>query len=136
MSLIDELRSVKSRVADRLRELEPLVAEYNELVKEAERLGIDTKRAETAAPAPAPRRPARGRSSRSRTRKAATPKPAPPSSDSRDKVIAAVAAAPGATVAEIAKSLGVEATSLYRLVRALTDDGTLTKRGRQLYPPE
>src|SRR4051812_13740127 len=67
MSLIDELRSVKSRVADRLRELEPLVAEYNELVKEAERLGIDTTEEARAAPTtsapPAPAgRPGRGRS--------------------------------------------------------------------------
>jgi hypothetical protein len=134
MSLIDELRSVKSRVADRLRELEPLVAEYHELVKEAERLGINTERAEPAAPAP--RRPARGRSRQARTPKAAAPKPASPSPDARDKVIASVASSPGVTVAEVAKGLGVEPTSLYRVVREMTDDGTLKKRGRQLFPPE
>lgn len=42
MSLADEVRTVRERVAARLSELEPLVREYDELVKLADELGIET----------------------------------------------------------------------------------------------
>ncbi len=41
MSLADEVRTVRQRVAARLSELEPLVREYDELVKLADELGIE-----------------------------------------------------------------------------------------------
>lgn len=41
MSLADEVRTVRQRVAARLSELEPLVKEYDELVKLADELGIE-----------------------------------------------------------------------------------------------
>jgi hypothetical protein len=41
MSLADEVRTVRERVAARLSELEPLVREYDELVKLADELGIE-----------------------------------------------------------------------------------------------
>jgi DNA-binding MarR family transcriptional regulator len=41
---------------------------------------------------------------------------------------------PGITVREIAADLGVDPTSLYRIVHRLERDGVLEKRGRQLRP--
>jgi hypothetical protein len=88
MSVVDELRALERRVEKRLRELAPKVAEYRDLEKVAERLGIkrdplpeagDTAIAKPAAPAkrkPKPsgsaarKRPATG--SRAAKRPAAT----------------------------------------------------------------
>src|SRR3954469_3514660 len=40
MSVLDEVRALEQRVRQRLRELGPLVAEYHDLEKVAERLGL------------------------------------------------------------------------------------------------
>src|SRR3954468_14732466 len=40
MSVIDDLRQAQERVVSRLQELEPLVAEYQQLRDEAERMGL------------------------------------------------------------------------------------------------
>ena len=50
MSVLDDLRAAEQRVADRLKELEPAVAEYRELEAVAKRLGINA--AEPSEPAP------------------------------------------------------------------------------------
>jgi MarR family len=41
MSVIDQFRSAEQRVAERLRELKPLVEEYQELEQVAQRLGLN-----------------------------------------------------------------------------------------------
>ena len=50
------------------------------------------------------------------------------------RLLEAVSANPGATVAEIATALGVDAVSLYRPVRDLASTGQVVKRGRGLFP--
>ena len=137
MSLIEEVRNVEERVLARLHELEPLVAEHRELSKLAERLGLDSKAA--AAPAkrqdapPARKQPARTKKARS-SRSAARAQPRRSATTRDRQVLAAVQATPGVTVAEVARQLGVDPTSLYRPVRKLTKEGTLVKRGLQLHP--
>jgi hypothetical protein len=116
MSLADEARAVRQRIAARMRELEPLVREYEDLKRVAAEMGVDD----------APR-PARGPSTTSRPSQA-------PSGQVAGRVLDAVRADPGKTVADYAKSLKVPATSLYRPVRELTAAGVLVKRARQLYP--
>jgi uncharacterized membrane protein len=69
-SVLDQFRTAEQRVAERLRELEPLVEEYRELEQVAQRLGLD--RSEHA-PAPNKQRPAspartQGRARRSKTK--------------------------------------------------------------------
>jgi hypothetical protein len=123
MSLIEEVRDVEQRVLARLRELEPLVAEHRELTALAQHLGLDTAQ-EPAAPAAR----AAGRKATKR------PRSRPAGETREDQVLGAVRAQPGVTVAEVAKGLGVDATSLYRVVRKLTREGKLTKRGLQLHP--
>ena len=141
MSLVDEARAVRERIAARLRELEPLVAEYNELQRVAAEMGVEAQEALLAAsprpgePAPKrqppPRRARRSDSSHTRSRLAA-------SDDSNDQfarlVLQAVRDQPGKTVAEYAELLGLSPARLYRPIRELTTAGVIVKRARQLFP--
>jgi len=52
----------------------------------------------------------------------------------RDQVLAAVRANPGTTVPAIGKDLGVDPTSLYRVVRRLESEGEISKDGPNLRP--
>jgi hypothetical protein len=82
MSVLDQLRAIEQQVEKRLRELAPLVAEYRDLEKVAERLGLrrdERESAETAAAkppaAPKPKAKAKAKPSRSKTRTTAAAKP-------------------------------------------------------------
>jgi Helix-turn-helix domain len=130
VSVIDELKGLEDRVAQRMTELRPLVDEYRELEQVAQRLGVTPP---AAADTPSPRR-----RSRRRGRPAA---PAPSgarararSNGRRDQLLAIVKARPGVTVREVGAELGVDPTSLYRIVHRLEQDGALQKSGRELRP--
>jgi hypothetical protein len=130
VSVIDELKGLEDRVAQRMTELRPLVDEYRELEQVAQRLGVTPP---AAADTPSPRR-----RSRRRARPAA---PAPSSARARarsngrrDQLLAIVKARPGVTVREVGAELGVDPTSLYRIVHRLEQDGALQKSGRELRP--
>jgi CRP-like cAMP-binding protein len=131
VSVLDELRALEEQIVTRLRELEPMVAEYQELRAAAERLGIEY--APGAAPSGASRKaPTRSTSTR-RTR----PTPRRRSRSRRlrrDQVLAAVRAQAGITVPDIGKRLGVDPTGLYRVVRQLEQEGEIVKDGRELRP--
>lgn len=128
MSVIDELKGLEDRVARRMTELRPLVDEYRELEQVAQRLGV--------VPPTATDTPARPR----RTRRRARPTAAPGAdgragtNGRRDQLLDMVKARPGITVREIGTELGVDPTSLYRIVHRLEADGALQKRGRELLP--
>ena len=124
MSLIDELREMESRIVARLQELEPLVAEYDQLREEAERRGIKVESKRPAAPARRKKAPAPKRA-----------KPPPPVTERQEQLLALVRAKPGITVAGAGRELGVDPTSLYRIVRRLESEGRLVKTGRLLQPP-
>lgn len=129
MSLAEEARDVRRRIADRLRELEPLVREYEELVQVAADLGIEldpsvADRARTRA-RPQARPPTEGGGPESE-------RPSPGEVASR--VLEAVRSEPGKTVGDYAAILGLAQTTLYRPVRQLTDDGMIVRRARQLFP--
>ena len=140
MSVIDELRGLEDRVAKRMQELRPLVDEYHELEQYAQRLGgAPRDGADTPAPAPRPTRRSRstrktaaaGRST-SATRAVAGGRSA--GNGRRDQLLSMVKARPGITVREVGTELGVDPTSLYRVVHRLEKDGELKKRGRELLP--
>ena len=150
MSVLDDFRAAEHRVAERLKELEPAVAEYRELEVVAERLGIN--QATTTQPGSTPKpgsadRPAstRRRAARKRTpsvaKAPATPQPAPRGSGSNSRsgqreqqVLELVRGRPGITVREIGNELGVDPTGLYRVVGRLEQRGELRKKGRNLQP--
>jgi hypothetical protein len=152
VSLIDELKGLEDRVAERMKELRPLVDEYRELEQVAQKLGVSPTSAAAPTPRPRPRAAARKRPSAGSTNSSrATRGPgasrartaAPPVADAaargrsngrRDQLLDMVKARPGITVREVGSELGVDPTSLYRIVHRLEQDGALEKRGRELMP--
>jgi Winged helix-turn-helix DNA-binding len=147
MALLDQLHRMEQQVQRRLRELEPLVNEYHELQKVAQRLGISHSDGKTtASPAGHSRVAATGRGATagatktSRTRRATTGRgtrrrrtAASPGSRQQE-VLRLVNQRPGITVPELGKELGVDPTGLYQIVRRLESRGQIRKDGRQLQP--
>jgi MarR family protein len=130
VSVIDELKGLEDRVAQRMTELRPLVDEYHELEQVAQRLGVAP-----AAPIDTAPSPRRTRRRRSRTAPAANNAGGRTRTNGRrDQLLEMVKARPGITVREIGSELGVDPTSLYRIVHKLEADGALQKRGRELLP--
>lgn len=135
MSLIKELESVEKRVLARLRELEPLVAEHRELSEIAARLGLDVSRADASTSRRSGQASARDRGADPAGRRAKAKPSGREASAARDqRVLAIVQATPGVTVAEVARQLDVAPSSLYRVVRKLTRERVLVKRGLALHP--
>lgn len=162
MSLVEEARAVRERIAARLRELEPLVREYNELRQAAAEMGIETPGAPSVTATPrfspgeggmGPQRaegaqgtgvPARDEPVAPAAQEAAAPaaeEVAAPEAAAREsggeigaRVLDAVRAQPGMTVAAYARVLNLPPASLYRPVRELTNRGAIVKRARQLFP--
>jgi phage terminase small subunit len=130
VSVIDELKGLEDRVAQRMSELRPLVDEYRELEQVAQRLGVSPA---ATSDTPAPRRRPRRRSRTTTTASAGSTR-AGRNNGRRDQLLAMVKARPGITVREVGSELGVDPTSLYRIVHRLEQDGSLQKRGRELLP--
>ncbi len=156
MSLIDELKGLEDRVAERMKELRPLVDEYRELEqvaaearrvrppppalrtaqarRDTEAVGCPLHQLERRAPVAPPAlvaRRVRHRGPQMRRR---------PARHARAAMAAATSCStwskrgPGITVREVGSELGVDPTSLYRIVHRLEQDGALEKRGRELMP--
>ena len=149
MSVIDELKGLEDRVARRMQELRPLVDEYRELEQVAERLGVAAtteppapRRRTARRPAARPGAPGTARRANAATANGTTGSVAvkrsgggrPRSPGRRDQLMEMVKARPGITVREAGAELGVDPTSLYRVVHRLEQDGALQKRGRELLP--
>ena len=147
MSVLDEFRDVEQRVVQRLKELEPAVAEYRELEQVAARLGIKTPQSDGRDRQSAPVA-TRSRTRRATAKQATGGQPAAPAAARRaggarrgaapgqreQQMLALVRERPGITVAEVAQRLGVDATGLYRIVRRLEERGSIRKNGRNLEP--
>jgi hypothetical protein len=135
MATTDFLDEKRHEIATRLKELRPLVDEYQRLDAAAAALdGVPrltdaapaTRRAPARATAPAARRrPAtqggrRGRPKGSGTRGA--------------EALALVKENPGITIPEIAEKMGIKQNYLYRVLPGLADDGLVVKDGRGWKP--
>lgn len=131
MSVIDELKGLEDRVARRMTELRPMVDEYRELEQVAQRLGVTPSVAADTPPRARPRRTRRRAAPAARANGGAT---TGRRNGRREQLLAAVKARPGITVREVGTELGVDPTSLYRIVHQLEQDGALQKRGRELLP--
>jgi hypothetical protein len=138
MSLVEEARAVRERIAARLRELEPLVREYEQLRQLAAEMGVtDSDPPSTAsAPSTAQRRrpPSTHRSSSEPAREVGLAQEPEGDGELADRVLEAVRTEPGKTVAEYATVLRVAPAALYRPVRRLASEGALIKRARALFP--
>jgi hypothetical protein len=158
----DFLTEKRQQIADRLKELKPLVDEHNRLEAAASalaKLGASAPAAAAAAattttPAATPRRrPGRPRGSTNRASKAtpaaspaatpaATPVKARRKKPGRPKgrgtraaqALAAVQGQPGITIPELATKMGIQATYLYRVLPGLEQDGRVEKKRRGWFP--
>jgi len=110
---LDEKRR---EIEARLKELRPLVEEYEQLQKAAAALaGVGNAR-----PARTTRRRGRGRPRGSGTR--------------AKQALELVRARPGITIGELAEAMGIHANYLYRVMPILESEGQVVKRDRGWHP--
>ncbi|MES1193246.1 MAG: winged helix-turn-helix transcriptional regulator [Solirubrobacterales bacterium] len=135
MTVLDDLKKLEASIVKRYRELQPALAEVEELRRVADRLGVDLDRpsTKTAKPATATRTRTRRTASGRKRAKVTSPR-RPRAGGRREQVLNLVTERPGITVPEIGKALKVDPTGLYRYAKQLEADGTITKDGTKLYP--
>jgi CRP-like cAMP-binding protein len=127
----DFLEEKRKEISQRLKELRPLVEEYQRLEAAEQALsGVGANgRARASAPAAPRRRAARAKSSTTGRRGR------PRGSGTRaNQALDLVKARPGITIPELAEAMGIKQNYLYRVMPGLADDGKVTKSGRGWHP--
>ena len=115
--MADFLDEKRREIEARLKELRPLVDEYNRLEKAAAALaGVGNGGASQRAP----RRRGRGRPRGSGTR--------------ARQALELVRARPGITIRELADTMGIHANYLYRVMPTLESEGQVVKRDKGWHP--
>jgi hypothetical protein len=120
--MTDFLDEKRKEIQSRLKELKPLVDEYQRL-EAAERAlaGVGSKPARTA-----PASPRRGRGSSSNGRRGR-----PRGSGTRAlQALELVRENPGMTIPQLAEAMGIKQNYLYRVMPTLAEEGKVTKSGR------
>jgi hypothetical protein len=135
--MADFLDEKRSEIGTRLKELRPLVDEYNRL--EAAVAALEGVSGNGASAAPA--RPAATRSTKKAAprRRSATGKRRgrPKGSGTRgNEALALVKANPGITIPELADKMGIKQNYLYRVLPGLAEDGLVKKDGRGWHPKD
>jgi hypothetical protein len=125
------LEQKRSEIAERMRELEPLIEEYRQLEAALAALaGVTT----VAAPSAARVRVARSRPSAngSSGRTSATKRRGRPrgSGTRALQALELVGSRPGITIPEMASEMGIKQNYLYRVLPTLAEDGKVVKRDR------
>jgi hypothetical protein len=115
--MADFLDEKRKEIEARLKELRPLMDEYNRLEKAAAALaGVGNGGARQRAP----RRRGRGRPRGSGTR--------------ARQALELVRARPGITIRELADTMGIHANYLYRVMPTLESEGQVVKRDKGWHP--
>jgi hypothetical protein len=138
MAPADFLTQKRNEIDARLKELKPLVDEYQRLEAAAAALaGVAGPSAATSA------RPRPARRSRPAAKPAAKRAPSsarrgrPKGSGARGaEALAIVTASPGITIPEIAAKMGIKQNYLYRVLPGLAEDGKVVKDGRGWKPAD
>jgi sugar-specific transcriptional regulator TrmB len=131
--MADFLEEKKREIDARLKELRPLVDEYQRLEAAAAALQGVGGATNTRSSAPAARRTGRRRSSATGTGRRGRPR----GSGTRSKqALELVRSRPGITIPEIAEAIGIQQNYLYRVLPALQKDGLVRKEGRGWHPRE
>jgi len=146
----DLLDVTRKEIADRLKELKPLVDEYNQLEAAGKALGTLPSSSSSNGRKATPRRrgPGRPRGSGTAGRAKAAAKPArKPGGGAKRKAgrrkgsggrateaHALVKGQPGITIPELAAKMGINQNYLYRVLPGLEKEGKVTKRGRGWHP--
>jgi hypothetical protein len=120
--MADFLDEKRREIDARLKELRPLVDEYNRLEKAAAAL---------AGVGPTGSKAARPRSANGRRRRRGRPR----GSGTRAKeALNLVRTRPGITISEMADAMGIQANYLYRVMPTLESEGQVVKRDRGWHP--
>ena len=132
--MADFLDEKRSEIGARLKELKPLVEEYQRLEAAVAALeGVP----QTNGNAPTRRPSARSTSTSSRRGKGSGRRGRPKGSGTRGaEALALVRAQPGITIPEIAEKMGIKQNYLYRVLPGLADDGLVRKDGRGWHPKD
>jgi predicted Rossmann fold nucleotide-binding protein DprA/Smf involved in DNA uptake len=122
--MADFLEEKKREIASRLKELRPLVDEFQRLEAAQRALeGVDAAPARQAAP----RRRGGGSTGRGRGR--------PKGSGNRaQQALTLVGENPGITIPEMAQRMGIQVNYLYRVLPGLEQEGKVRKEGRGWFP--
>ncbi len=116
--MADFLDEKRREIEARLKELRPLVEEYDRLQKAAAALaGVGNGRTRAGS---APRRRGRGRPRGSGTR--------------AKQALELVRARPGITIRELSETMGIHANYLYRVMPTLESEGQVVKRDKGWHP--
>jgi CRP-like cAMP-binding protein len=134
--MADFLDEKKREIDARLKELRPLVDEYQRLEAAAAALGgVPASSARAASPPPKRRQQRRAAAAApaSGTRRRGRPR----GSGTRSKqALELVRTRPGITIPEIAEAMGIQQNYLYRVLPSLQKDGLVRKEGRGWHPRE
>jgi len=140
--MADFLDEKRSEIAARLKELKPLVDEYQRLEAAAAALdGVPTNGSATRTTATTTvGRRARSQSAakRPKTNGSGTGRRGRPKGTGTRgaEALALVRAKPGITIPEIAEQMGIKQNYLYRVLPGLADDGLVKKDGRGWHPKD
>jgi CRP-like cAMP-binding protein len=137
MATADFLDQKRHEIAARLKELKPLVDEYQRL--EAAAAALDGMPALANATSAKRRTSARSKSAPARKRGATQGgrRGRPKGSGTRGaEALALVKAQPGITIPEIAETMGIKQNYLYRVLPGLAADGLVVKDGRGWKPKD
>lgn len=143
MYMADFLDEKRNEIGARLKELKPLVEEYQRLEAAAAALdGVpahaigsngSAKNGSGSTRRASARVKAAGRSSGAGTGRRGRPK----GSGTRGaEALALVKGNPGITIPEIAEKMGIKQNYLYRVLPGLAEDGLVTKDGRGWHPKD
>jgi hypothetical protein len=134
--MADFLDEKKREIDARLKELRPLVEEFQRLEAAAAALGgVPAASGRAAGPPPKRRQQRRAASAApaSGTRRRGRPR----GSGTRSKqALELVRTRPGITIPEIAEAMGIQQNYLYRVLPSLQKDGLVRKEGRGWHPRE
>jgi len=132
--MADFLDEKRNEIGARLKELKPLVEEYQRL--EAAAAALDGVAPTNSVPASARRSSTRAPAA-SRRSKGSGRRGRPKGSGTRGaEALALVRGKPGITIPEIADQMGIKQNYLYRVLPGLAEDGLVRKDGRGWHPKE
>jgi hypothetical protein len=126
--MADFLDEKRKEIDSRLKELRPLVDEFNRLEKAAAALAGVGGTTNGSSSSSTRRRRSSGASARKGRGRAR-------GSGARAKqALELVRARPGITIAELADAMGIKANYLYRVLPSLASDGQVKRRGKGWHP--
>jgi CRP-like cAMP-binding protein len=134
--MADFLDEKKREIDARLKELRPLVEEFQRLEAAAAALG-GVPAAGSRAAGPPPKRRQQRRAAAAAPAAGARRRGRPRGSGTRSKqALELVRTRPGITIPEIAEAMGIQQNYLYRVLPSLQKDGLVRKEGRGWHPRE